>query len=97
MIHQSQCVIEAEHPSLAGHFPGNPVVPGVLILLRVEIAMRQALPDRAITALPNVKFLSPLLPGEVLDIQLDCAKPDNVKFHCRVAERLIAQGSLDTR
>lgn len=97
MIHQSQCVIAADHPSLVGHFPDNPVVPGVLILQRVEAAMRRALPDHECVGLPNVKFLSPLLPGETLDIELDCGDTAKIKFACRVADRLVAQGSLVTR
>jgi len=30
--HQATFVITADHPSLPGHFPGTPVVPGVVVL-----------------------------------------------------------------
>ena len=39
--------IDADHPSLPGHFPGRPLVPGVVVLEQVlravEAAMKQAL------------------------------------------------------
>jgi len=36
--------IRRDHPSLPGHFPGNPVVPGVVILEEVLEAIRQTEP-----------------------------------------------------
>ena len=31
--------IEADHPSLPGHFPGRPLVPGVMLLEQVALAL----------------------------------------------------------
>jgi 3-hydroxymyristoyl/3-hydroxydecanoyl-(acyl carrier protein) dehydratase len=53
------------HPALAGHFPGNPVVPGVVILDAVLQATEAATGRECfVTGIPQVKFLAPLLPGE---------------------------------
>jgi 3-hydroxyacyl-[acyl-carrier-protein] dehydratase len=60
--------VPADHPSLAGHFPGRPIVPGVLLLDHVLRGVR----DRThctIAAVPRVKFVSPLLPQEVAHAQ----------------------------
>ncbi|KGM54922.1 dehydratase [Lysobacter arseniciresistens ZS79] len=68
--------IPADHPSLPGHFPGRPLVPGVVVLDRVLEAIESrhgALP--AGLRLPQVKFLQPLLPGEAARVELDVVEP----------------------
>jgi 3-hydroxymyristoyl/3-hydroxydecanoyl-(acyl carrier protein) dehydratase len=56
--------VPATHPALAGHFPGNPVVPGVLMLDHVMQALEQVT-GLAVTRLTAVKFVSTLLPEEL--------------------------------
>jgi 3-hydroxymyristoyl/3-hydroxydecanoyl-(acyl carrier protein) dehydratase len=59
---------EAAHPALAGHFPGNPVVPGVVLLERVAAAWRAWRGER-MTRL-DAKFVQPLLPDQEAAIEL---------------------------
>lgn len=59
------------HPALPGHFPGAPIVPGVMLLEQVLAAIAQAGGTTAPLRLPQVKFLRPLLPGETARVQLD--------------------------
>jgi 3-hydroxyacyl-[acyl-carrier-protein] dehydratase len=56
-------LVTADHPSLAGHFPGRPMVPGVLLLDHVFEALRQ-LTGREVCGLQRVKFTAALLPDE---------------------------------
>src|SRR5690606_11438064 len=65
-------VINPDHPSLPGHFPGRPVVPGVVLLDHVLALLERRHPELAGVALrlPQVKFLQPLLPGELAAIDL---------------------------
>jgi len=64
-------VIGHDHPSLPGHFPGRPVVPGVVVLDRVVAALEQAYGPLPPLRLPQAKFLRPLLPGEAARIEFD--------------------------
>lgn len=55
--------IPAAHPALPGHFPGHPIVPGVLLLDEVMVATRQQ-SGLEIIRLQLIKFSSALLPDE---------------------------------
>lgn len=55
--------ISATHPALPGHFPGHPIVPGVLLLDEVMTATLQP-SKQEIVRLQHVKFLSALMPDE---------------------------------
>ncbi len=63
--------IPHDHPSLPGHFPGRPVVPGVMLLDRVFAAIEAAHGPLGAARLPQVKFLRPLLPGEAARVELE--------------------------
>src|SRR5260370_3723154 len=88
--------IPADHPSLAGHFPGAPVVPGVVILDEVAGALAEWRPGCQLTSVRAVKFLLPLKPEQSFTI---CLTPANsagmeVDFVSRVEDRTIVEGRL---
>jgi 3-hydroxymyristoyl/3-hydroxydecanoyl-(acyl carrier protein) dehydratase len=67
--------VPADHPSFAGHFPGQPLLPGVLLLSEV---MEAACADEALArrfadgaSIQAAKFLSPVRPGARLSLALD--------------------------
>lgn len=57
--------LDAGHPIYAGHFPGNPITPGVVILQIVSELAERAL-GRGLQAreFVNVKYLAVLSPAE---------------------------------
>lgn len=91
---ESEQTVGREHPALPGHFPGNPVVPGVVILDAVGQALRGWLGNATVTQVQDAKFVSPLLPEETMQIALTLKGEAGVAFTCRVAERTIARGRL---
>ena len=88
--------IRGDHPSLAGHFPGRPVVPGVVLLQEVLEVVRGVLPaELTVTGLPVVKFSSPLKPDESVTIEVEGDAAAQATFSCRVDQRLIASGIVE--
>lgn len=91
----SRCfAIPAEHPALAGHFPGNPIVPGTLLLEYVLCELqRLALPRWPVT-LREVKFRLPVGPNEPLHVEI--AGLESTRAHARVlrGERTVLEATL---
>src|SRR6266446_10571894 len=88
--------IPADHPSLAGHFPGAPVVPGVVILDEIAAALAEWRPGCQLTGVRAVKFLLPLKPAQWFTICLTWANSAGmeVDFVSCVEERTIVEGRL---
>ena len=63
-------IIRANHPTLPGHFPGAPLVPGVVILDEVLAALIEWHQDSQLTGIRMVKFLAPLQPEQAFTISL---------------------------
>ena len=67
--HAARLCIAPDHSALPGHFPGNPLVPGVVVLERVAAALK-AWRGTTVGRL-DAKFVQPLRPGEEATIALD--------------------------
>ena len=86
--------IPHDHPSLPGHFPGDPVVPGVVVLDRVFAAIEAMHANAGGWRLPQVKFVQPLLPGEGAVVELE---GDSARWRFRVVREdgtLLAAGEV---
>jgi 3-hydroxymyristoyl/3-hydroxydecanoyl-(acyl carrier protein) dehydratase len=89
---QSLC-IDAAHPALPGHFPGRPLVPGVVMLEQVAQALR-AWRGQRLARVVEAKFLAPLLPGETAVVRLSAADA-RVRFEIRRDDSLLARGLVE--
>ena len=69
--HSATLRVPAQHPALAGHFPGNPIVPGVVVLDAVISAAEAWLgASFHVDRLSHAKFIAPLKPDEAARIEL---------------------------
>jgi len=82
-----------DDPCLAGHFPGRPLVPGVVLLERVLAAVESAHGPLGPLRLPQVKFLRPLSPGQTAEVVLEGAAP-RWRFEVRGEAGVLARGEV---
>jgi len=87
--------IDLNHPSLKGHFPGQPIVPGVVILDELIKAFRKKRGHPCkIQKIPSVKFLLPLEPGARIEFIFDISN-NLVRFTGKCGEKNIVLGQLE--
>lgn len=93
---EARLCVPANHPSLAGHFPGRPIVPGVLLLDEVRLKIEASV-ARRVARIVQVKFTQVLLPNEPAWLQAQF-QGDRVSFRVtsiRAGDAVtLAQGSL---
>jgi acyl-coenzyme A synthetase/AMP-(fatty) acid ligase len=80
-----------DHPSFAGHFPGHPVLPGVVLLSMVMEALQSRLQTPA--QIDQAKFLAPVLPGDTLALSVTAAV-SALQFELKRGDVVVARGQL---
>ena len=86
--------IGAGHPALPGHFPGEPLVPGVVLLEQVALALR-AWRGQRLGRVLEAKFAAPLLPEETATLRLTAADGARARFEIRRDGILLARGLVE--
>jgi 3-hydroxyacyl-[acyl-carrier-protein] dehydratase len=92
--HRVALAIPPDHPSFAGHFPGVPVAPGVLLQALVLSAAEAWLArPLALRHISQVKFHAPLVPGAqaVAHLKLE---GERIRFRIEHDRNVMAEGSL---
>lgn len=87
--------IAAGHPALPGHFPGHPVVPGVVLLDKVIESLSRHVggPVRAL-GFPAVKFLAPLQPEQEFDVTFSTGRSGQAGFEVSRGDTRLAKGTV---
>jgi 3-hydroxyacyl-[acyl-carrier-protein] dehydratase len=101
--------VSANEPHFAGHFPGRPVMPGVLILEAMAQAAgilvfrtQQSRPDENsvyyYAGIDNARFKRPVVPGDPLELEVTIlgSKRGVWKFGCvaRVGAAIVAEAEI---
>jgi len=85
--------VAVDHPAFAGHFPGHPVLPGVVLLAEVVGGAERHLGlamDRLVIKV--AKFHAPVAPGSRLEVEL--APGRDIAFTISHGSTRVASGTL---
>ena len=78
--------VPLDHPAFAGHFPGTPILPGVLLLdmVLVKLAEATGLSPQSLSV-SSAKFLSPAGPGDRLALTYQINANGSIRFQITAA------------
>ena len=95
--------ITKDEPFLEGHFPGNPIMPGVLIIEALaqtgliclfELKLIDPGAEFFFTGIEQVKFRRPVVPGDLLELRVKLLK--NKRTLWKFEGRAFAGGQIAT-
>jgi 3-hydroxyacyl-[acyl-carrier-protein] dehydratase len=95
--------VPVQHPAFDGHFPGAPLLPGVVLLDEMLHVVQTAsgsgdngtLDGEPGWSIANAKFLHPVRPGDTLTLEHERPLANGaVRFTIRSAGQLVASGTL---
>jgi 3-hydroxyacyl-[acyl-carrier-protein] dehydratase len=84
--------VPADSPWFSGHFPGEPILPGIALIHLVKQAIIQEALKKGdklqLHALRRVRFIQPVWPGETLSVSISAEDADeDVLFSFRVVKK----------
>jgi 3-hydroxyacyl-[acyl-carrier-protein] dehydratase len=86
--------IAASHPALAGHFPGVPIVPAVVLLDEMVCALESEGASGAGWRIGAAKFVKPVRPGELLSLERERLSNGSIRFSVLRDGQPVAHGLL---
>ncbi len=88
-------VFPADHPAAPGHFPGNPIIPGAVLLDETLRAIESGLGvSLASCRIQSAKFLAPVRPGDRVVIEFSRAGTDPIRFTCLRGGQPVLKGEV---
>jgi 3-hydroxymyristoyl/3-hydroxydecanoyl-(acyl carrier protein) dehydratase len=88
-------VLQPDHPASQGHFPGNPIIPGAVLLSETLLAIEAGLGASLVPfQITSAKFLHPTRPGDRVVIEFSRTTRSEVRFACAVEGRPVLTGQI---
>ncbi len=85
----------SDHAAARGHFPGNPIIPGALLLSEVLRAIETNLGKNLFPyQIRSAKFTRPVRPGERVSIDFSRRDEKRISFSCRVGVTPVLAGEV---
>jgi 3-hydroxyacyl-[acyl-carrier-protein] dehydratase len=95
---ETTLAIAPDHAAFAGHFPGRPILPAVVLLCEALAAVELS-SGRGPEAwtVSSAKFVAPVTPGTALTLAQETLASGAVRFEIRGAAGVVAHGLLSPR
>ncbi|MFA6972380.1 MAG: hypothetical protein WC208_13420 [Gallionella sp.] len=93
MNHATHWTVPADHPAFTGHFPGTPILPGV-VLLDTALQIITDVCKLDLYEISSVKFTSPVGPGCELTIVHSRSDNGTIRFDIMAGICKVASGSI---
>jgi len=91
-------IFQVNHPASRGHFAGNPIIPGAVLLSETIMAIEPGLgAGRVPFLITSAKFLHPARPGDRVVIEYSRTDRGEVRFACAVGGRPVLTGQMSCR
>ena len=88
-------VFRPDHPASQGHFPGDPIIPGAVLLSETLEAIEASLGASLVPfRITSAKFLHPARPGDRVLIEFSRTARGEIRFTCAVEGRPVLTGQI---
>ena len=85
----------SDHAAAQAHFPGNPIIPGALLLSEALRAIEASLGKHVCPyQIRSAKFIRPVRPGERVSIDFSRRDKKRISFSCKVGTTLVLAGEV---
>jgi 3-hydroxyacyl-[acyl-carrier-protein] dehydratase len=89
-----ECCFADDHPSAQGHFPGNPIIPGAVLLHEALHAIQASVRPDLLSVIKSAKFTHPARPGDRVSIEFSRSTSATIEFSCAVKDRTVLMGAV---
>jgi len=85
-----------DHPVGSGHFPGNPIIPGALLLAEAVQMIAAGLDMKlGVGTIKLAKFFHPVRPGDAVEVEYSISAAREIRFQCAVGASKVMAGVMD--
>ncbi|WP_428088035.1 hypothetical protein [Candidatus Thioglobus sp.] len=90
-------IINNDHPSIPGHFPGNPIVPGAVTIDNVIKAAYKLNRFKEVKSLSTIKFLQPIATNQKVVVNFYKISAELFSFECVSNKKVLVAGRLKVK